>query len=70
MGTYTFAYTPDEGGSGAEILAQINSDDYLPFVLAAFEQFLLGVTYQPGSIAKYIDVAKVQRDLIDYLANR
>lgn len=63
MGTFTFTYSPDPGVDSPEIAVRISSDsDYLPDVIVAFEQFLLGVTFQPVSITKYVDIEKVHTD--------
>ncbi len=57
MGTFNFIYTPgpDEGYTPQVIVNFNQTQDWtLDPVVSAFEQFLLGCTYQPGSIAKRI----------------
>lgn len=62
MSTFTFTYTPEPGVDSPDVAVMLSDSDYLPDVIAAFEQFLLGVTFQPGSISKYINTAKVHDD--------
>lgn len=38
---------------------------FLEDVLSAFEQFLLGVTFQPGSISKYINMEAVHASRLE-----
>ena len=66
MSKYQFAYFNDVDG-GADVAVQFDDTNY-PFiedVLVAFEQFLLGVTFQPGTIRKYIDMEAVQTALME-----
>jgi hypothetical protein len=73
MSVYTFTYQNDIPGS-ADVLVCFDDRNgeypYIEHVIEAFEQFLLGVTYQPGSIAKYIDKDKLERQLMAYLEAR
>jgi hypothetical protein len=61
MGTYTFVYKNEIQG-GVHIAAEFDDtqDPFIEDVLAAFEQFLLGCTFQPATIEKYIKTAAVQ----------
>lgn len=72
MSKFIFSYLSDSP-NGADVRVEFD-DTNRPFiedVLSAFEQFLLGVTYQPGSIKKYIDTEKLQDRIIkDALAVR
>ncbi len=68
MGLYTFTYIPD---TKEQPTISVQFDDHngeFPFiehVISAFEQFLLGVTFQPGTIRKYIDIEAVQKALME-----
>jgi hypothetical protein len=65
MSKYQFVYINDIQG-GADVAVQFD-DTHHPFiedVLVAFEQFLLGVTFQPGTIRKYINMEAVQEALL------
>jgi len=69
MGTYTFTYTPDRPDQASLTVEFDDKNGQHPFiehVIEAFEQFLLGVTYQPGSISKYIDRGALDRQLMVY----
>jgi hypothetical protein len=73
MSVYTFTYQNDIPGSSDVAVRFDDQNGEYPFiehVIEAFEQFLLGVTYQPGSIAKYIDKDKLERQLMAYLEAR
>ena len=66
MSKYQFAYLNAVDG-GADVAVRFDDTNY-PFiedVLVAFEQFLLGVTFQPGTIRKYIDMEAVQTALME-----
>jgi hypothetical protein len=69
MGTYTFNYTPDSPDAAHVTVVFDDHNGEHPFienVLQAFEQFMLGVTYQPGSIRKYLRTEEVQNALLQY----
>jgi hypothetical protein len=51
---YTFTAADPEDGITVTVEFDDTADPTLPALLRAFEQFLLGVTFQPGTIAKYI----------------
>ena len=64
VSTVEFRFIPDAISleCNAPAITVTYDDTYSPFVedlISAFEQFLLAMTYQPGSIAKYIDTEKV-----------
>jgi hypothetical protein len=71
MSYYEFTYVPDFKDQ-ARVTVQFDDCEgqhpFIEHVVTAFEQFLLGVTFQPGSIAKYIDKEKLQKTL-DYYAS-
>lgn len=64
MGKYTFLYsaTADHETNVGVSFSGEDRGYHISDVLAAFEQFLLGVTFQPGTIAKYIDLGQVHKD--------
>lgn len=66
MSKYHFAYLNDVDG-GADVAVQFDDTNYpqIEDVLVAFEQFLLGVTFQPGTIRKYLDMDAVQKALME-----
>jgi hypothetical protein len=59
MGIYTFEYND---GDNTTVRVSYNDDrnPSIDAVLVSFEQFLLGVTFQPESIAKYLDMDTVR----------
>lgn len=63
MSKYSFVYTNDVP-SGVSVNLSVEFDDardpFIENMLVAFEQFLLGVTFQPGTIHKYLDMDAVQ----------
>lgn len=61
MSKFSFAYINDiDGGVNVGVQFDDTNAPYIEDVLVAFEQFLLGVTFQPESIRKYLDMAAVQ----------
>jgi hypothetical protein len=62
MSIYRFQYISDVAGA-ASVTVELDDSQYpcIDAVLVAFEQFLLGVTFQPESIAKYLDMEAVHR---------
>jgi len=73
MGMYRFIYEPSaadrESGTVGVAVAFDDMDGKFPliyFTVAAFEQFLLGLTFQPGSIAKVLNLETVRQNLEDY----
>ena len=66
MGIYKFLFIATEPYENEVGVAFNDLDrDTLPNVVAAFEQFLIGLTFQPGSIEKYINTVRVGIDLQD-----
>ena len=71
MSTYKFQYTPDFPEQATVTVEFDDCNGAFPFiahVIEAFEQFLLGVTYQPGSIARCINKDYVRQQLSQYAA--
>jgi hypothetical protein len=69
MSLYEFTYIPDFKDQARVTVSFDDAEGANPFiehVIVAFEQFLLGVTFQPGSIGKYIDREAIQRALCGY----
>jgi hypothetical protein len=70
VSVYTFTYHNDIPGS-SDVAVRFDDQNgeypFIEYVIEAFEQFLLGVTYQPDSIAKYIDKDKLQKQLMQYM---
>jgi len=69
MSLYEFTYIPDFKDQARVTVSFDDNEGQHPFiehVIIAFEQFLLGVTYQPGSIRKYIDRGALDRQLMEY----
>lgn len=62
MGKYTFSYKSDLS-SGVDVAVEFDDEDspFVGDVMLAFEQFLLGCTFQPETIRKYLDVEKAKR---------
>jgi hypothetical protein len=66
LSKYTFSYDNDFPDS-ASVSVSFDDKDApgIENVLTAFEQFLLGLTFQPESIQKYLDVEAVQKALLE-----
>lgn len=68
MSKYTFTHDPDLSGS-PKITVEFDDAEH-PFigdVLAAFEQFLLGVGFHPDTIEKYLDSDKIFTERTDMM---
>ena len=65
MSKYTFTFTdPDGISNSVGVQFDDTNDPFIEGVLSAFEQFLLGVTFQPSTIKKYLDTDGVQDALV------
>jgi hypothetical protein len=69
MSLYEFTYIPD-GKDQTRVTVSFDdnygSNPFIEPVIIAFEQFLLGVTFQPGSIEKYINREALHKALLRY----
>jgi hypothetical protein len=64
MGTYTFSYKSDMAdGVDVAVRFEDSENPHISHVIGAFEQFLLGCTFQPETIKKYVDVEAAQVDI-------
>lgn len=64
MGRYYFGHT-DDSGQHVSVMFDDTERYHISDVLTAFRAFLLGVTFQPATIEKYIDVNKVYLDQLE-----
>jgi hypothetical protein len=66
MSVIKFLYLNDIPG-GTDVSVQFDDTDrpFIEDLLCAFEQFLLGMTFHPNTISKYLDTSRVQRALLE-----
>lgn len=67
MSKYIFILESDMPTYSPHVRVEFDDSEhpFLEDVLAAFEQFLLGVTFQPGSISEYLDMDAVHKERMD-----